>query len=63
MNRSEMYFGTRTALELGFDLPWERWFTILVKYHIVALCINILRVDEETIHVEKASAHIRKTVN
>jgi len=33
---------------------------MLVKYYIIAFRINIFGVDEETIHVEKAGAHIRE---
>jgi hypothetical protein len=35
---------------------------MLVKYYIIAFRINIFRVDEETIHVEKAGAHIWEAI-
>lgn len=61
-NGGGTYFRTRTALKLGFDFPWERWLAMFVKNHVIALRVDVFRVNEETIHVEKAGAHTREAM-
>ena len=56
----EDYFRTWAALELGFDLPRKRGFSILVEDHVVAFGVDILRVDEEAVHIKKAGSNFGK---
>lgn len=52
----EGYFRTWAALELGFDLPRKRGFSILVEDHVVAFGIDVLGVNQEAVHIKKASS-------
>lgn len=56
------YFWSGTALQLGFDAPRQRWLSILVKDDVIAEGIDVLRVNEESVHVEQAGPNVGKTV-
>lgn len=49
-------------MELGFDAPRQRWLSILVKDDVVAKGIDVLRINEESVHVEQAGPDVGKTV-
>lgn len=57
----EPYLGTGSTLELGFDVPGQRGFAVLVKNHIVAHGVDVLRVNEEAVHVKEACSDFWET--
>lgn len=57
------YFGSGTALQLGFDLPGEVGATVLFEDDVVAFGVEVFGVDEETVHVEETGADFRKSRN
>jgi hypothetical protein len=54
--------GARTALQLGLDGPGKLGALVFLQDEVYAQRVQILRVKEETVHVEKASPHGRETV-
>lgn len=55
------YLVSRPTLELGFDVPGQRRFAVLVEYHVVAQGVDVFRIDEETVHVKEASSDFGET--
>lgn len=45
-----------TALQLGFDAPWEVRAVVLPKDLIRNQGVGVFRINEETVHVEDAGA-------
>lgn len=58
----EEYFWSGTALELGFDAPRQIWLSVLVKNDVIAEGVDILRVNEESVHVEEAGPDVGETI-
>lgn len=58
----EEYFWSGTALELGFDAPRQRWLSVLVKDDVIAEGIDVLRINEEPVHVEQTGPNVGETV-
>lgn len=46
--------GSRTTLQLRFYGPGEGGAVVFCQELVCADCVNVLRVDEETVHVEEA---------
>lgn len=59
--RREAYFGTRAALQLGFDFPGQRRLAVLVQDHIVTSGIDVFGIDEESVHVKETGADSRES--
>ena len=54
--RREAYVGTRAALQLGLDFPGKRRLAVLMQDYVVALGVDVLGIDEKSVHVEETSA-------
>ncbi len=50
------YVGTGAALQLGLDLPGERRLAVLMQNHVVAFGVNVLGIDEKSVHVKETGA-------
>lgn len=54
--RREAYVGTRAALQLGLDFPGKRRLAVLMQDYVVALGVDVLGIDEKSVHVEETGA-------
>ena len=54
--RGEAYVGTRAALQLGLDFPGKRRLAVLMQDYVVALGVDVLGIDEKSVHVEETGA-------
>ena len=48
-------------MKLGFDVPGQRRFAVLMEDHIVAMGVDVLRVNQKTVHVKQACSDFRET--
>lgn len=55
--RREAYVGTRAALQLGLDFPGKRRLAVLMQDYVVAFRIDILGIDEKSVHVKETGAN------
>lgn len=49
--------GTRAALQLGLDFPGKRRLAVLMQDYVVAFRIDILGIDEKSVHVKETGAN------
>lgn len=54
--RREPYVGTRAALQLCLDFPGKRRLAVLMQDYVVAFGVNILGINEKSVHVKETSA-------
>ena len=52
---------SRPTLELGFDVPGQRGFAVLVENHVVAKGVDVFGIDEEAVHVKEAGSDFGET--
>lgn len=52
----EAYVGTGAALQLGLDFPGKGRLAVLMQDYIVALGVDILGIDEKSVHVKETGA-------
>ena len=57
----EAYVGTRAALQLGLDFPGERRLAVLMQDDVVAFRVDILSIDEKSVHVEETGSNFRES--
>lgn len=55
------YLVSRPTLELGFDVPGQRGFAVLVENHVVAKGVDVFGIDEEAVHVKEAGSDFGET--
>lgn len=60
--RREAYVGTGTALQLGLDFPGKRRLAVLMQDYVVAFGVDILCIDEKSVHVKETGAYFRESV-
>lgn len=59
--RREANFGSRAALQLGFDFPGQRRLPVLMQDHVVTSGIDVFGIDEESVHVKETGADSRES--
>lgn len=55
------YLWTGPTLELGFDVPGQRGFAVLMENYIVAQGVDVLRVNEKAVHVKETGSDVWET--
>lgn len=48
-------------MKLGFDVPGQRGFAVLMENYIVAKGVDVLGVNEKTVHVKEACSDFGET--
>ncbi len=55
------YLWSGSALKLGFDGPWHIGSTILTQHDVRAQSVDVLRIDQEAVHIKETSTDGRES--